>query len=128
MRKDRELSNAEANEHRLLQKIKVAELVKVTAFNEDKMTVDVQPLVKRELSGVYVSPPPILSVKVAYMPMKAEGVDIQPDIKAGDVGTVVYLDLDSDSSVSSGAESQPNSVRLHSGDDAVFVGVVIPGL
>jgi len=128
MQKGRELSNAEANERRLLQKIKVAELVQVTAFNEDKMMVDVQPLVKREISGTYVSPPPILSVKVAYVPMIAEDVEIKPNIKAGDIGTVVYLDLDSDNSISSGEESHPTSVRLHSGDDAVFVGVIIPGL
>ncbi|WP_313152061.1 Gp138 family membrane-puncturing spike protein [Lacrimispora sp.] len=128
MRKDRELSNIEANERRLLQNIKVADLVQVTAFNKDKMTVDVKPLVKREISGAYVSPPPILSVKIAYVPMVAKDVEIKPDIKAGDIGAVVYLDLDSDGAISSGSESQPVSVRLHSGDDAVFVGVIASGL
>lgn len=128
MNKDRELSNIEANEHRLLQNIKVADIVQVTAFHEDKMTVDVKPLVKREISGTYVSPPPILSVKVAYIPMVAEDVEIKPDIKAGDIGAVVYLDLDSDGAITAGAESQPVSVRLHSGDDAIFVGVLMPGL
>jgi len=128
MRKDRELSNAEANERRIMQKTKVADLVQVLAFNNEKMIVDVKPIVKREISGVYVSPPPILAVKVAHIPMKAEGAVIKPDIKAGDIGTVVYLDLDSDNSINSGTESQPDSSRLHSGDDAVFIGVIIPGL
>lgn len=128
MRKDRELSNIEANERRLLQNIKVADLVRVTAFDKDKMTVDVKPLVKREISGTYVSPPPILAVKIAYIPMVADDVNIKPDIKAGDMGVVVYLDLDSDGAISSGSESPPTSVRLHSGDDAVFVGVLMPGL
>jgi len=128
MRKDRELSNIEANERRILQNIKVADLVQVTAFNKDKMTVDVKPLVKRNISGTYVSPPPILSVKVVYVPMVADDVVLKPNIRAGDLGVVVYLDLDSDSAISSGAESQPTSVRLHSGDDAVFVGVLTPGL
>lgn len=128
MRKDRELSNIEANERRILQYIKVADLVQVTAFNKDKMTVDVKPLVKRNISGTYVSPPPILSVKVVYVPMVADDVVLKPNIRAGDLGVVVYLDLDSDSAISSGAESQPTSVRLHSGDDAVFVGVLTPRL
>ncbi|MTK05705.1 MAG: hypothetical protein F8N38_01265 [Hungatella sp.] len=128
MRKDRELSNIEANERRILQNIKVADLVQVTAFNKDKMTVDVKPLVKRNISGTYVSPPPILSVKVVYVPMVADDVVLKPNIRAGDLGVVVYLDLDSDSAISSGAESQPTSIRLHSGDDAVFVGVLTPGL
>jgi len=88
----------------------------------------VKPIVKREISGTYVSPPPILAVKVAYVPMKAEDVEIKPNIKAGDIGTVVYLDTDSDSSIISGTESEPESSRLHSGDDAVFIGVIIPGL
>jgi hypothetical protein len=132
MNKDRELSNIEANERRLKQGIRVADIVQVTAFYKDKMTVDVKPLVKREISGTYVSPPPILSVKVAYVPMVAKSeeaeLEIEPDIKAGDIGVVVYLDLDSDGAISSGAESQPDSVRLHSGDDAIFVGVLMPGL
>ena len=128
MNKGRELSNIQANERRLKQSIKVADLVEVTAFYKDKMTVDVKPLVKREISGAYVSPPPILSVKVAYVPMVAEEVEIKPDIKPGDIGVVVYLDLDSDGAISSGAESQPVSVRLHSGDDAIFVGVLMIGL
>lgn len=128
MRKDRELSNAEANERRIMQKTKVADLVQVLAFNEEKMIVDVKPIVKREISGVYVSPPPILAVKVAHVPLKADDVKIKPDIKAGDIGTIVYLDLDSDSSIISGIESQPGSSRLHSGDDAVFIGIIIPGL
>lgn len=139
MRKTGELANAQANDRRMLELIKVADIVTVTAFSKSKMTVDVKPIVKRELSGTLVSPPPILGVKVAYIPhivtteVEVEGKKgtgkgiVTPDIKPGDIGVVVYLDLDSDISITSGGESSPNSCRLHSGDDAVFVGVIIPG-
>ena len=52
---------------------------------------------------------------------------VKVKISPGDIGVVVYLDLDSDNSLKSGAESMPNSTRVHSGDDAVFVGVVQKG-
>lgn len=131
MRKDPSLLNIEANERRMLSRIRVADLVTVTSFNEQTKTVNVKPLVKREIDGMYVSPPPILGVKVASIPAKVtiEGITaaVEPEIKAGDIGIIVYLDLDSDNSLKTGAESQPNSGRIHSGDDAVFVGVIIPG-
>lgn len=131
MRKDPSLLNIEANERRMLSRIRVADLVTVTSFNEQTKTVNVKPLVKREIDGMYVSSPPILGVKVASIPAKVtiEGITaaVEPEIKAGDIGIIVYLDLDSDNSLKTGAESQPNSGRIHSGDDAVFVGVIIPG-
>jgi len=139
MRKTGELANAQANDRRLLEAVRVADIVKVTAFHKDKMTVDVKPIVRRNLSGTAIAPPPILGVKVAYVPhivtteVEVEGKRgtgkgiVTPDIKPGDIGAVVYLDLDSDVSIASGGESSPNSGRLHSGDDAVFVGVILPG-
>lgn len=131
MRKAPDLANAEANERRISLKIRVADLVSVMAFDAKKMTVDVKPLVKREISGACVSPPPILAVKVARIPLKVtvdgKEASVEPVIKAGDIGAVVYLDLDSDNSLLTGSESKPNSSRLHSGDDAVFVGVITPG-
>ncbi len=131
MRKTGELANIEANELRILKKIRVADLVTVIAFDESKMTVNVKPLVQREISGSYVSPPPILAVKVAQIPLeiKVDGktADVKVKIKSGALGVVVYLDTDSDNSARTGAESRPNSVRMHSGDDAVFVGVLVPG-
>ncbi|MBS6956514.1 MAG: hypothetical protein KH230_25215 [Enterocloster asparagiformis] len=131
MRKSADLANVEANERRIGQKIKVADLVAVTAYNAGKSTVDVKPLVKRELAGAYVSPPPVLGVKVAYIPLEIEvdgkKASVKPDINPGDIGVVVYLDFDSDAAAKTGSESQPGSSRLHSGDDAVFVGVIAPG-
>lgn len=139
MRKTSELANMEANEQRMAKDIKVADLVRVTAFDEGRMTVDVKPLVKREISGTYVSPPPILGVKVAHIPytvateVEVDGKKgtgkgtVSPTVSPGDLGVVVYLDLDSDSSIRTGGESQPNSCRMHSGDDAVFVGIISAG-
>lgn len=131
MRKPADVANAQANERRTSLNIRVADLVSVLAFHADKMTVDVKPLVKREISGVYVSPPPILAVKVARIPLvvtvDGEEAVVVPDIKTGDIGVVAYLDLDSDNAVMTGTESQPNSSRIHSGDDAVFIGVITPG-
>ena len=131
MRKSANLLNEEANERRNLLRIRCADLVRVTAFNQGAMTVDVKPLVKREISGTYVSPPPVLGVKVAHIPMEVEVEGkkgtVQVKISPGDIGVVVYLDQDSDNSLKTGAESMPNSTRIHSGDDAVFVGVVQKG-
>lgn len=139
MRKSAKLANTEASERRSALNIRVADLVQVTAYHPDRRTVDVKPLVQREIAGAYVSPPPILSVKVAAIPYKIT-VDVtvdgktgtgtgtaEPDIKAGDMGVVIYLDLDSDHAIMAGEESPPNSSRIHSGDDAIFVGVVTPG-
>ena len=139
MRKSNVLSHAEANERRMLSQIRVAELVQAIAVHNDSMTVDVKPLVKRGIGGTYASPPPVLGVKIAYIPhivsvtVTVDGKTgtgtgtVRPDVRTGDVGVIVYLDRDSDASQISGEESEPNSTRLHSGDDAVFVGAVFPG-
>lgn len=130
-RKSTEFVNAEANERRSLERIKCAAIVSVTAFDAGKMMVNVKPLVQREISGTYVSPPPILGVKVAYIPLDIEiegkKAIVKVDIKPGDIGAVVFLDVDSDNSVKTGEESKPNSSRIHSGDDAIFVGVIQKG-
>ena len=129
--KSAELNNAEANERKNLLKIRCADLVQVTAFDAGKMTVNVKPLVKREIGDTVVSPPPILGVKVANIPLEVEVEGkkgtVTVKINPGDIGVVVYLDLDSDNAIKTGAESAPNSSRVHSGDDAVFVGVVQKG-
>ena len=129
--KSAELNNAEANERKNLLKIRCADLVQVTAFDAGKMTVNVKPLVKREIGDTVVSPPPILGVKVANIPLEVEVEGkkgtVTVKINPGDIGVVVYLDLDSDNSIKTGAESAPTSSRVHSGDDAVFVGVVQKG-
>ena len=40
---------------------------------------------------------------------------------------VLYLDRDSDAVIAGGAEADPNTERLHSGDDAIFLGGVRTG-
>ena len=68
---------------------------------------------------------------MAHIPLevKVDGkkATVKVDIKPGDIGTVVFLDVDSDNSIKTGAESKPNSSRIHSGDDAVFIGVIQKG-
>ena len=100
--KSAELNNAEANERKNLLKIRCADLVQVTAFDAGKMTVNVKPLVKREIGDTVVSPPPILGVKVANVPLEVEVEGkkgtVTVKINPGDIGVVVYLDLDSEDS------------------------------
>lgn len=75
------------------------------------MTVDVQPLSKHLQNGKYESQPPILSIPVACT--RSGGFIIRPWIKAGDVGVVLYLDHDMDSTVSGAKEAQPLTERNH---------------
>ena len=100
--KSAELNNAEANERKNLLKIRCADLVQVTAFDAGKLTVNVKPLVKREIGDTVVSPPPILGVKVANIPLEVEVEGkkgtVTVKINPGDIGVVVYLDLDSEDS------------------------------
>ena len=85
MRMSARLAQEQENERRTSLKIRVSDLVSVMSFDKSKMTVNVKPLVKRELSGTLVSPPPILGVKVAWVPLKVtlEGKEatVEPDIR-----------------------------------------------
>ena len=113
------------HDRRLAESICVAAVVSVTAFDPAKMTVDVQPLSKHLQNGKYESQPPILSIPVACT--RSGGFIIRPWIKAGDVGVVVYLDHDMDSTVSGGKEAQPLTERNHATTDAVFIGGIVAG-
>lgn len=105
--------------------INVAALVKVTGFDPDKMTVDVQPLSKHLENGNYQNQPPVLGVPVAAT--KSGGFIVRPWIQVGDIGLVVYIDHDIDKVVSEGKEVEPNTERNHSTSDAVFVGGIVTG-
>jgi hypothetical protein len=98
----------------------VADVVKVLAFDEAALTVDVQPITRYPDEDTFQTKPPVLAVPVAVI--YGGGFVIRPIYKAGDIGVVVYLDRDSDAVIAGGAEADPNTERLHSGDDAVFVG------
>lgn len=113
------------HDRRLAESICVAAVVSVTAFDPAKMTVDVQPLSKHLQNGKYESQPPILSIPVACT--RSGGFIIRPWIKAGDVGVVVYLDHDMDSTVSGGKEAKPLTERNHATTDAVFIGGIVAG-
>ena len=114
-----------AFEKNLLSGINCAAIVRAMAFNQEAMTVDVAPLVRRPMGDSYQTPPPILSVPVAAV--KGGGFIVRPWYKAGDVGAVIYLDADSDNAISGGEACNPNTERLHSGDDAVFIGGIFAG-
>lgn len=114
-----------AQEKNLLSAINCAAIVRVMAFNPEMMTVDVSPLVRRPMGDSFQTPPPILSVPVAAV--RGGGYIVRPWYKVGDVGVIVYLDVDSDNAISSGDACNPNTERLHSGDDAVFIGGIFAG-
>lgn len=113
------------HDKRLAESICVAAIVSVTAFDPAKMTVDVQPLSKHLQNGRYESQPPILTIPVACT--RSGGFIIRPWIKAGDVGLVVYLDHDLDSTVSGAKEAKPLTERNHATTDAVFIGGIVAG-
>lgn len=115
----------QTHDRRLSESICVAAIVQVTAFDPEKMTVNVQPMSKSLQNGKYESQPPILRVPV--MCMRCGGFILRPWIKTGDTGLVVYLDHDMDSTVTGGKEAKPLTERNHATSDAVFVGGIIAG-
>lgn len=120
-----QFSYQQTHDRKIAESICVAATVKVTAFDKKKMTVNVQPLSKHLEHGKYESQPPILRVPV--MCMKTGGFIVRPWIKEGDVGLVVYLDHDLDSTVSGGKEAEPLTERNHSTSDAIFIGGIVSG-
>ena len=107
------------------QSVNVAAIVRVTAFDPVKMTVDVQPLSKHLEGGVFQSQPQILGVPISST--KSGGFLIRPWVNPDDIGLVVYIDHDIDRAISEGKESEPNTERNHSTSDAVFIGGIVPG-
>lgn len=114
-----------ARDQKLAESICVSATVKVIKFDKEKMTVNVQPLSKHLENGGFESQPPILCVPVAVT--RIGGYIVRPWIKEGDVGVVVYLDHDSDATVSGGKEATPQTTRNHSTSDAVFIGGIVSG-
>lgn len=120
-----QFSYQQTHDRKIAESICVAATVKVIAFDKKKMTVNVQPLSKHLEHGKYESQPPILRVPV--MCMKTGGFIVRPWIKEGDVGLVVYLDHDLDSTVSGGKEAEPLTERNHATSDAIFIGGIVSG-
>lgn len=115
----------EIHDRKLAESICVAATAKVLKFDKAKMTVNVQPLSKHLENGNYESPPPILQVPVGVT--RTGGFIFRPWIKEGDVGVVVYLDHDMDSTVTGGKEATPLTERSHSTTDAIFIGGIVSG-
>lgn len=118
-------SYEEIHDRKLRESICVSATVQVLKFDKSKMTVNVQPLSKHLENGSYETPPPILQVPVAAT--RIGGFIFRPWIKVGDVGVVVYLDHDMDSTVTGGKEAKPLTERNHSTSDAVFIGGIVSG-
>lgn len=91
----------------------VADIVKVVAFDEANMTVDVQPITRYPDEDSFQTKPQVLAVPVAMI--YGGGWAFRPVYQAGDIGVVLYLDRDSDAVIAGGAEADPNTERLHSG-------------
>jgi len=113
------------HDKKLKESVCVAATVQVLAFDPAKMTVNVQPLSKHLENGKYESQPPILQVPVAVT--RIGGFIHRPWVKEGDVGVVVYLDHDMDSTVSGGKEAKPQTERNHATTDAIFIGGIVSG-
>lgn len=122
MDKSRDLAHLQALEKQILERVHVADVVIVQSFDETKKRVTVKPLVNRKLGTNTVSAPPLLSV-----PVVMANTETTPKLSAGDIGVVLYLDLDSDNAIITGGEGPPNSGRIHTVDDAVFLGVLQKG-
>lgn len=124
---DRSVENAyeEAQRNNLMKSICVADLVNVIAFYPEDMTVDVKPIVKEIRNGESISRPPILKVPVAML--GGAEVIMRPWYKKGDTGMVVYLDSGSDKALMLGQETDPGTSERHTGQDAVFCGIISAG-
>lgn len=120
-----EFSYQQIHDKKLAESICVAATAKVIAFDKKKMTVNVQPLSKHLEHGKYESQPPILRVPVVCL--RSGGFVFRPWIKVGDVGVILYLDHDIDSTVTGGKEAEPLTERNHSTTDAVFLGAIVSG-
>ena len=120
--KQSDLRAAESEKNRA--GVRVSMPVKVLAFYPDKMTVDVQPLVKESIAGQYDSAAPLMGLRVACL--CAGEFTIRPWYKRGDVGWVIVSDFDADAVLQTGAEAEPNTARNHAPEDGLFVGGVCP--
>jgi hypothetical protein len=109
-----------AKQRALLESVSVAKLVKVVAADELGY-VDVQPLAKTMIDGVYVTPPLLLNVPVLARRDSNGHLDF-PKYSVGDVGLIIICDGDIDTQLAAKNIVQPETDRLHSQDDSIFVG------
>ena len=103
--KKRAFEDAQAQS--MASSICVADIVKVVAFDEANMTVDVQPITRYPDEDSFQTKPQVLAVPVAMI--YGGGWAFRPVYQAGDIGVVLYLDRDSDAVIAGGAEADPNT-------------------
>lgn len=109
----------------LKKSICVAELVRVTAFYPNDMTVDVVPMVMEKQTDSFTEKSPLLKIPVLLL--GSTDIPVKPWYQAGDVGLVVYLDQDSDIVLMSGEVSKPQTQGYHTGEHGVFIGTILSG-
>lgn len=115
----------QARERQQREGMNVGRLCKVTAFDEKKGTVDVQPLEKRLVNGRYEQRPPILSVPISNT--GGGKFSFSRQYSAGDTVMIAYTDSDIDIGMRKGSDFDPNTPRSHQGTDAVMLGQVNAG-
>lgn len=111
--------------------IRVSDLVKVTAFDQEKMTVDVQPLADIEIDATYETQPQYVNIPVGMIQMGRWVV--RPWYEVDDLGVIIYNDSDTDNAMAGGGEGEPNTRRNHAPEDSKFYGgikadnIALPG-
>lgn len=100
-------------------------LGKIEKFDAETMKAEVSPMVKyKNKDGSMENRPLLIEVPVSFL--KAGPFVIRPPYKPGDIVLVVFADEDIDNVLLSGDISEPNSTRVHSLDDAIVVGGIMP--
>lgn len=125
MKKSSQYSLNQAMQRKMVEQIKVADLVEVIAFYPEDMTVDVKPLVMGIKEERFISRPPIMKVPIATL--SGNDIFIRQWCREGDIGLIVYLDYDTDNAFISGEESEPLTRGCHTGKDGIFIGGTMCG-
>lgn len=100
-------------------------LAKIDFFDPTTMRAEAKPLLKKQYKdGTIEGQELLIEVPVSFL--KAGPFFIRPPYKEGDIVLVVFADGDIENVLLSGEESDPNSTRKHSLDDAIIVGGIMP--
>lgn len=105
---------------KFLQSVDNALPARVLSYDRDAKRAQVQPLVRvMTTDGRQISRAPIASVPV--MAFGGGDVVLSFNLVAGDLGWIHASDRDISLFLQNGQESAPNTLRMHSFDDAVFI-------
>lgn len=110
---------------RITTNINSCTIARIEKFDAKKMKAEVTPLVKyKNKDGSMEERPLLIEVPVSFL--KAGPFVIRPPYKVGDIVLIVFADDDIENVLLSGDISEPNSTRVHSLDDAIVVGAIMP--